>query len=132
MRLPTLHESAYRLLGDLRLYFIGRSVCHQLIADIEQIDEEGICVSRRAEEIGVVIKIFVKTVEVYRNRFDARRAALAVSGEDELFEQPFKLLARDACVAHDSGDGELLKRCLMVRLGPPIVVSALGVRVSVF
>lgn len=75
MRLPTLHESAYRLLGDLRLYFIGRSVCHQLIADIEQIDEEGICVSRRAEEIGVVIKIFVKTVEVYRNRFDARRAA---------------------------------------------------------
>ena len=79
MRLPTLHESAYRLLGDLRLYFIGRSVCHQLIADIEQIDEEGICVSRRAEEIGIVIKIFVKTVEVYRNRFDARRAALAVS-----------------------------------------------------
>ena len=56
MRLPTLHESAYRLLGDLRLYFIGRSVRHQLIADIEQIDEEGICVSRRAEEIGVVIK----------------------------------------------------------------------------
>ena len=79
MRLPTLHESAYRLLGDLRLYFIGRSVCHQLIADIEQIDEEGICVSRRAEEIGIVIKIFVKTVEVYRNRFDARRGKMNFS-----------------------------------------------------